>query len=47
MIESHSGWQRGYVLFGVEIDRDVDGTDVEIHLWPITLAMTWGINVRF
>lgn len=29
--------QRGYILFGIEIDRDVDATDVAVHIWPVTI----------
>ena len=32
----HAYRQRHYVLFGVEVDRDVDATDVAVHLWPVT-----------
>lgn len=33
-------WRRGYVLVGVEVDRDVDATDAAIHLWPVTVELT-------
>ena len=36
----HAYRQRGYVLFGVEVDRDVDATDVALHLWPVTIELT-------
>lgn len=32
--------QKEYVLFGIEWDRDVDATDVSIHLWPVTIEWT-------
>lgn|GEM_PF-5899980 len=32
--------QRRYVLFGVEVDRDVDATDVGVHFWPLSVDLT-------
>ena len=32
--------QRGYVLFGMEVDRDVDALDIAIHFWPLTVDVT-------
>lgn len=37
----HCHRQRHYVLFGVEIDRDIDATDVAAHLWPVTIEWEW------